>query len=155
MHNRYAHVNGKSFTPATLEDYQAWLQGYVKNGGMPTPQNPWEDRYPDWKHEKERWFVLQQAIEIPRWLGADAVRIIIPAHIHILNERRLPHYYRTCPVNVYDKGPSKETLAALLRIDVGHNHLYFMEGFLHEPYQHVPWFNGMQVDGVRLLRYAR
>jgi len=151
----YAHVDGKSFVAATLEDYQAWLQGYVNNGGAPTPQNPREDQYPNWEHGKERWFVLRQAIKIPQWFGAQAINIIIPAHIRILNGKCMPNYYRTSPANAFDKGPSRETLTALFRLDVGHNNLYFMEGFLHEPYHQVPWFNGMQVRGVRLLKYSR
>lgn len=77
IEDRFCHP--QPFRIAFIEDYMAWLRGFLNNGGTPTHayNYPWSR----WK-----WFVLLRETKLPPLYGVEAIEIIIPETVRIMGE---------------------------------------------------------------------
>ena len=68
--NAWKLLKGK-LRPASKSDYENWLRGYVKSGGMPT-------HYYDYNFDNRNWFVAIRDFELKPLYGANAINVIVP-----------------------------------------------------------------------------
>jgi hypothetical protein len=94
----------KHLTQAEVTDYVNWLRGYMEAGGTPT-------HFYDSDMSTEGWFKAESDLEMPPMYGASSVSVIVPKGVEV--ER------------------IKQNSNAAFH-DVGHNNLYFEDGFVSE-----------------------
>lgn len=67
--------------PATVSDYRAWLDGYVKMGGRIS--NFYDSPLENSPHIKDMW-VAEKDFHLARLTGADSIQVIIPRGVRYL-----------------------------------------------------------------------
>lgn len=62
--------------PATVEDYEVWLAGYLSLGNLPT-------HVYDYVMPEEEFYIAMQDFELPALYGALSISIIVPDSIKV------------------------------------------------------------------------
>ena len=122
---------------ATIQDYIAWLSGFISNGGRTTHQY-------DYEFQRGNFYIAKSHIAIPRLYGAEALHIIIPEGVEVIYRDSIEYLINSeSPSRLQEGNPSLrgniENLAGSQKMqvivpseshpDIGHNQLYFMRKF--------------------------
>ena len=78
-YTRFNELTRNKLVGARIEDYVAWLEGYIKNGNLPTHSND----YPMSRVIGE-FFIATNDIEISALYGTSAINIIVPEKVKFL-----------------------------------------------------------------------
>jgi hypothetical protein len=89
---------------AEVADYMDWLKGFMEAGGSPT-------HFYDYDMPTKEWFMAESDLVMPPMYGVSSVNVIVPTGVEVgrIEQKNKNNFH-----------------------DVGHNNLYFEDGFVSE-----------------------